>query len=100
MPDRKEIIKGLLQHCEGSIFVDRCGECPYYDVVTDDPFQCRDGLLMDALVLLKEQEPVRPIKKLGIVESFKCGACEWVLGWAAGFPLYCPRCGRKVDWNA
>lgn len=54
MPDTKMIIKGLYQHCEGSMF-DRCGECPYYEVA-DEPFRCRDALLMDVLTLLKEQE--------------------------------------------
>lgn len=54
MPDREKVIKGLYQHCEGSMF-DRCGECPYYEVA-DEPFQCRDALLMDAMELLKEQE--------------------------------------------
>ena len=54
MTDREKVIKGLYQHCEGSMF-DRCGECPYYEVA-DAPFQCRDELLRDALALLKEQE--------------------------------------------
>lgn len=54
MPDREKVIKGLQQHFEGSMF-DRCGECPYYEVA-DEPFQCRDALLMDILTLLKEQE--------------------------------------------
>jgi hypothetical protein len=55
MPDREKVIKGLYQHCEGSMF-DRCGECPYYEVA-DEPFRCRDALLMDVLALLREQEP-------------------------------------------
>ena len=50
----EKVKKGLYQHCEGSMF-DRCGECPYYEV-EDKPFQCRDALLMDAILLLKEQE--------------------------------------------
>lgn len=55
MADKEKAKKGLRQHCEGSMF-DRCGECPYYEVA-DEPFQCRDALLLDALALLKEQEP-------------------------------------------
>ena len=54
MNDRERVIKGLHQHCEGSIF-DRCGECPYYEVA-DEPFQCRDELLRDALFLMEEQQ--------------------------------------------
>lgn len=54
MIDRDKVKKGLWQHCEGSMF-DRCGKCPYYEVA-DEPFQCRDTLLLDAIALLKEQE--------------------------------------------
>jgi len=52
--EREKVVKGLWQHCEGSMF-DRCGECPYYEVA-DEPFQCRDALLMDVFTLLKEQQ--------------------------------------------
>lgn len=54
MTDREKIIKGLHQHCKGSLF-DRCGECPYY-VISDEQFSCRDKLLEDVIILLKEQE--------------------------------------------
>ena len=54
MSDREKVIKGLQQHCEGSMF-DRCGECPYY-AVADEPFQCRDAILLDVFALLKEKE--------------------------------------------
>lgn len=54
MIDREKVKKGLYQHCECSMF-DRCSECPYYEVA-DEPFQCRDALLMDALAMLKEQQ--------------------------------------------
>lgn len=52
--DKEKAIKGLHQHCEGSMF-DRCGECPYYDVA-DEPFICRDMLLNDLNELRKEEE--------------------------------------------
>lgn len=51
---REKVIKGLHQHCEGSMF-DRCGECPYYEI-DHEPFICRDMLLNDLNALLKEQE--------------------------------------------
>ncbi len=54
MIDKENVIKGLHQHCEGSLF-DRCGECPYY-VISDEQFSCRDMLLEDILVMLKEQK--------------------------------------------
>lgn len=54
MINRKKVVKGLHQHCDGSMY-DRCGECPYYE--TDDkPFECRDALLEDAFELLEMQE--------------------------------------------
>ena len=53
MPDREKVIKGLHQHCEGSMF-DRCGECPYYEI-DYEPFACRDMLLNDLNALLKRQ---------------------------------------------
>ena len=54
MIDREKVIKGIHQHCEGSMF-DRCGECPYYEI-DHEPFVCRDMLLNDLNELLKEQE--------------------------------------------
>ena len=51
--DKEKVIKGLHQHCEGSMF-DRCGECPYYEI-DNESFVCRDMLLCDLEALLKEQ---------------------------------------------
>lgn len=57
--NKENVIKGLHQHCECSLF-DRCGECPYYETDFDSwgesKFKCRDKLLIDALALLKEHE--------------------------------------------
>ena len=70
MADREKAVKGLNQHCEGSLF-DRCGECPYYEIA-GEPFQCRDELLRDVLKLLKEQE--KKIKSLEqTIEDICCG---------------------------
>lgn len=55
MSDSEKVIKGLRQHCDGSMF-DRCGECSYYEI-DDKPFECRDALLKDAFALLRVQEP-------------------------------------------
>jgi hypothetical protein len=89
MLDRLKVIKGLEEAVR---------------VIEDYVPECYRGYsrlsCYDAIAMLREPEPVKPIKKLGIVEAFKCGACKWVLGWATGFPLYCPRCGKKVDWDA
>ena len=69
--DRKKVIKGLSQHCEGSMF-DRCGECPYYEVA-DKPFNCRDAILMDVLALLKEQPEIVRCKNCKFwLDSVRC----------------------------
>ena len=84
---------------------DRCGECPYYEVA-DEPFQCRDALLMDALAVLKEQEPKtgKWIEHDGYDGDvyYDCSVCgePWVL--IEGTPkenkmFYCPHCGAKME---
>lgn len=94
--DREKVIKGLYQHCEGSMF-DRCGECPYYEVA-DETFRCRDALLMDALALLREQEKTKVVFRQynGSVES-ECGNCGLYLDKTYSV---CPKCGKELDWNA
>ena len=61
----------------------------------------------DAIALLKEQEPAKPV-----VDArdgwYRCGECG--NGLASGervrsfgsykWPVYCEMCGRKVDWDA
>lgn len=103
MPDREKVLFALDCYAEQRT---TCGdECPYFTRIAVGfgghgyGYCAKTNIARDAIALI-EQKPVKPIKKLGVVESFKCGACEWVLGWVTGFPLYCPRCGRKVDWNA
>ena len=59
--DKEKVIKGLSQHCNGSMF-DRCGECPYYEF-TNEPFKCRDELLEDVFTLLKEPEAIESIDR-------------------------------------
>lgn len=96
MPDREKVIKGLHQHCEGSMF-DRCGECPYYEY-SSEPFQCRDLLLLDALELLKEQEAVVPIPPTDESDLWKCGNCNHQL-FRCTHQRYCEMCGKAVKWE-
>ena len=82
-------LKGLHQHCEGSMF-DRCGECPYYEM-EDEPFVCRDCLLLDVFDLMKEVEPTH--SKVNGEGRLFCGNCGTMIKrWAK----YCGECGRKV----
>lgn len=119
MADREKVIKGLHQHCEGSMF-DRCGECSYYEVA-DEPFQCRDALLMDVfdllkeqeeqidtqrknlMILLNEQEAVDPtINEYGEVFCGNCGENVGIVGQTIKTVVrmrYCPECGKAVKWE-
>lgn len=59
----------------------------------------------DALVLLKEQEPVEaidiidekyPVGDNNRYKGYRCGKCKEVIPWDANYCLYC---GRKVKWD-
>ena len=97
MTDCEKVIKGLHQHCEGSMF-NRCGECPYYEV-TDEPFQCRDALLMDVLDLLQEQKKAKVVFGRCKDGSFatECGNCGMYLDKA--YSIF-PKCNKELDWNS
>jgi len=69
MIDREKVIKELV----------RC-DIPY-------------PLLCDVLALLKEQEPVKPIR---LENWWKCPYCS---GNIVANMKYCPRCGRSVKWK-
>ena len=74
MTDRERVINGL-QKLHGS--------------------QETMDLLFDAIVLLKEQEAVKP--RVSTVEQ-RCGNCNKVIemdGWKA-----CPWCGKPILWEA
>lgn len=102
MISKEKVIKGL-ECCRDLDISDmKCPDaCPYHDCSNE--FGCCNyiPLMDDAIALLKEEpEPVKPTKNQSLLANFlgwNCGAC--------GFPLlsdgyvYCPRCGKKVDWN-
>lgn len=88
MPDLEKVIKGL-DSC--SNFGD-CRKCPY------DPLpapKCYQMCELDALELLKKQEPIKPIRNLEII---RCGNCNCEIDRYEGVK-YCPNCGRKVKWE-
>lgn len=45
--------------------------------------------------LLKEQEPIKPVRNLGIT---RCGNCNYEIDRYDGVK-YCPNCGRAVKWD-
>ena len=97
MADREKTINGL----ECCTTMDEygypsCEKCPYSDV--DGTCPNIDALHRDALELLREQEPVKPITTgKGILERTRCGACGSEI---ANSHFYCWYCGKKVKWDA
>lgn len=52
--------------------------------------------------ILREQEPVKPERVLGVLPDwYCCGVCGAnMLDTGDGYrPKYCPQCGRKVKWD-
>ena len=65
-----------------------------------------NGLVQDALALLKEQEAVEPKLYTPTTPTFwkswyTCGVCEWPVRekteWGSG-DKFCPKCGRRIKW--
>lgn len=80
---REKVINGL----EMSYTFSNCDE---------DNVLVPQRLVLDALALLKAQEPITPTTKDGYTH---CGKCGHVLLWIAEKNNYCPNCGMEVKWN-
>ena len=102
-PDQEKVLKGL-QCCVDPLIKAGCLECPYYPCYDKDTTS--DKLLADALALLQEREPVKPIEMINDfypigdslrTEGWKCGKCGQRIAWNDN---YCSKCGRAVNWNA
>lgn len=77
-----------------------CPECPLF---SED--YCNGKLMHNVLIMLKEQEPVEPIKtkkeidfRSEIVDAFCCGNCRHELDHCEKW-RYCPNCGKAVKWD-
>ena len=102
MIDREKVIKGL--ECCAAGNSGKCiKECPY-DFVNNA--NCTAGMARDALELLKNQEPIKPVVNQ---DEWVCGCCgtelerqKMISPNAIFHDLYdyCPHCGKKVDWEA
>jgi hypothetical protein len=103
--DREKVIKGL-EMCTADIPIemhrdDMCQKCPYHNEKYAYCFE-KNKLMQDALALLKEQEPVEPIRQIeqtewAIRDHCLCGHCRkhLIFKW-----MFCPYCGRAVKWDA
>ena len=93
----EKVMKGLECCIKGDC---RRKACPYALYKA-----CRKSLAIDALSLLKAQEPVEPDVD---VDTWICGKCGHKLEHQEMVDSnilfheqysYCPNCGRKVKWN-
>ena len=103
MTDREKVMKGL-ECC----FDDECVECPYQDglyckaipIKEQAMIEIPSGLAMDALSLLKAQEPIPCGEKIKagdvVLDFYECGYCKNAIRkpWR-----YCPFCGKEVKWD-
>lgn len=101
MIDHEKVIKGLkccLFIHRGGLLEESCNQCPY-QAEPKATCDCQH-LLWDALVLLKEQEPIEPINSYG---TFRCGNCRNIVGYNDGHGCgyqnnFCSKCGQAVKW--
>ena len=103
MADRDKVVNAL-GRCESYGYC-KDTDCPYYESTN-----CLELLRKDALILLKEQEPIKPTVS---VDTWICSKCGHTLESQELIDdkenpqvliheqyQYCPNCGRKVKWNA
>ena len=107
MPDLEKISRGLQAiHDEA---YDRWVHTQY---TTDKLVTLVSEVVPDAIAMLAEQEPVKPIEfhnsfRNGSRIDYFCGNCTTQVGmsfsnedaWRFHYH-FCPRCGKKVDWDA
>ena len=84
MPDREKVIRAV-ETCFDS-WIDK-----HRDMGLD--VHGVERLKREALELLKEQEPVRPIR---LENWWQCPSCS---GNIVANMKYCPRCGKAVKWE-
>lgn len=83
MADREKVIEGF--------------EMSYrYSNVDDDNTLVPQRLVLDAIALLKAQEPVKPILDSRAIEFYRCGQCNEPIDRCDN---YCWSCGRAVKWG-
>ena len=93
MPDRNDIIKALRYCTTGWCYT----KCPYKDKNTVSLDCCRNNLMSDVLVLLKEQTDAKPeTAGSGVTWYYACSDCKKAIDLG---DCYCRHCGRKIVWK-
>jgi len=94
MPDREETIQRLKETAAlMDYFQNSCRTMG--EGVMAAPWCNIKQYALDAAELLKEQEPVEPIRQEGF-SSVKCGKCNSTIPL---YCIYCPFCGRRIKWD-
>ena len=105
MIDREKVIKAV--ECRRNVHkrcgnpCEQIGDCEYAIWARDSdsepyyPYCCDiERLCEDALALLREQEPVKPIERSGF---WYCGNCRYAL--MTNHQKFCSDCGQAVKWE-
>ena len=106
MTDREKVVKGLEVCTQPS----SCRKCPYWRVYDSTIEQCAKELMLDALELLKEQEPLEPtrveIEQAGpLYHRCYCQKCGHYVGNMIKNKVgdvhenFCSSCGQAVKWE-
>lgn len=102
MTDRKKVIKALELEIKYKDTWQCALDCPYYG---NTGCNCYTQVAMDALELLREQEPIEPeeiindkypVGDINRCCGWRCGKCKETIPGDADF---CPNCGRAVRWD-
>lgn len=111
MMKREEVIKGLTFCTTINKVnpVETCGKCPYFIKDNEPDVGCVDILMLDALELLKAQEPIKPTLA---VDTWICSNCGHLLESQTLIDDkenpqvlvneqydFCPQCGKAVKWD-
>ena len=92
MPDFEKVIMGLSRHGNSDCEYDKETMCPYWG-----ESHCSSRLCLDAIALLKAQEPIKPIRKvIGCGWSYFCGKCGNSM---VPQQHFCKECGQAVKWD-
>ena len=97
----EKVIKGFEQCWEKEPNTRNCNECPYLEYRDQGHGKsCADRMHLDALELLKGQEPVKPIRmhhsEHKQTDNYRCGKCGDDIYFEQRF---CECCGQAVKWE-
>lgn len=102
MTDREKVVKGLEICIKNINQVDCPNDCPYYsDCTKYEKRYIFQPLLRDALKLIKEQEPVKPVREFSenidnCAWWYECGWCHDAVDY---HDIFCRHCGRELKWD-